>query len=160
MEVENNVLHSDPRLLLKLAQYKMPFGKYKDCFSGNAPAQKKTPYLLRSHSNKQGGDSSAPPALSYFGFGLWGGWEHINGAGKKRQQATMQNLRVYIYISCFQSTPWSMSIVLSQARAQGYLQYGPPPFHPTVAESFPAAHYPEYLGSPQECAQCHYPRSG
>jgi uncharacterized protein (DUF3820 family) len=30
MEVENNVLHSDPRLLLKLAQYKMPFGKYKD----------------------------------------------------------------------------------------------------------------------------------
>lgn len=30
MEVENNVLLSDPRLLLKLAQYKMPFGKYKD----------------------------------------------------------------------------------------------------------------------------------
>ncbi|MCU7800374.1 MAG: DUF3820 family protein [gamma proteobacterium symbiont of Lucinoma myriamae] len=30
MEVENNVLPSDPRLLLKLAQYKMPFGKYKD----------------------------------------------------------------------------------------------------------------------------------
>lgn len=27
---ENNSLISDPQLLLKLAQYKMPFGKYKD----------------------------------------------------------------------------------------------------------------------------------
>ena len=26
----NNVLLPDPQLLLKLAQYKMPFGKYKD----------------------------------------------------------------------------------------------------------------------------------
>ncbi len=31
MEFESNdILMSDPKLLLKLAQYKMPFGKYKD----------------------------------------------------------------------------------------------------------------------------------
>ena len=29
MKAENNVLLSDPGLMLKLAQYKMPFGKYK-----------------------------------------------------------------------------------------------------------------------------------
>lgn len=30
MENENNSLLSDPKLMLKLAQYKMPFGKYKN----------------------------------------------------------------------------------------------------------------------------------
>ncbi|MCU7940865.1 MAG: DUF3820 family protein [gamma proteobacterium symbiont of Bathyaustriella thionipta] len=30
MEIENNTLLSDPELMLKLARYKMPFGKYKD----------------------------------------------------------------------------------------------------------------------------------
>ncbi len=35
MEIENNdsansVLMSDPKLMLKLARYKMPFGKYRD----------------------------------------------------------------------------------------------------------------------------------
>ena len=30
MEMEKNALFSDPKLMLKLAQYKMPFGKYKD----------------------------------------------------------------------------------------------------------------------------------
>lgn len=31
MEIENNkVLMSDPQLMLKLAHYKMPFGKYRD----------------------------------------------------------------------------------------------------------------------------------
>lgn len=29
MENENTTLLSDPKLMLKLAQYKMPFGKYK-----------------------------------------------------------------------------------------------------------------------------------
>jgi len=30
MENENNILTGDPQLMLKLAAYKMPFGKYKN----------------------------------------------------------------------------------------------------------------------------------
>lgn len=43
MEIENNnVLTSDPKLMLKLARYKMPFGKYKDYLLVDLPE----PYVV------------------------------------------------------------------------------------------------------------------
>ncbi len=43
MEMENNkILSSDPELMLKLARYKMPFGKYKDCLLVDLPE----PYVV------------------------------------------------------------------------------------------------------------------
>ena len=43
MEIENNnVLMSDPKLMLKLARYKMPFGKYKDYLLVDLPE----PYVV------------------------------------------------------------------------------------------------------------------
>ena len=43
MEIENNnVLMSDPKLMLKLARCKMPFGKYKDCLLVDLPE----PYVV------------------------------------------------------------------------------------------------------------------
>ncbi len=43
MQTDNDdILTSDPDLLLKLARYKMPFGKYKDCLLIDLPE----PYVV------------------------------------------------------------------------------------------------------------------
>ncbi len=43
MDIENyNELSSDPELMIKLARYKMPFGKYKDCLLVDLPE----PYVV------------------------------------------------------------------------------------------------------------------
>ncbi len=38
----NSVLNSDPEVMMKLARYKMPFGKYRDCLLIDLPE----PYVV------------------------------------------------------------------------------------------------------------------
>ncbi len=42
MVLENNMLSSDPKVMLKLARYKMPFGKYQGCLLIDLPE----PYVI------------------------------------------------------------------------------------------------------------------
>ena len=42
MAIENTILPSDPELMLKLAAYKMPFGKYKNSLLIDLPE----PYVI------------------------------------------------------------------------------------------------------------------